>query len=47
MTSMTSNNKNQGICFNCKSIGKEKNSCTQDYLFLMDKRACAGFESAN
>jgi len=47
MTSTTPSNKDKGICFSCKSLGDDKHSCTQDYLFLVDKRTCAGFESTN
>jgi len=38
--------KDVGLCLRCKNIGKDGESCTKDYLFLIAKSACIAFESA-
>ena len=38
--------KDVGLCLRCKHLGNDGASCTQDYLFLIEKAACIAFDPA-
>ena len=47
MTSDTVGKTNVGLCLQCEFLGADKQSCTKDYLFLVDKRACVDFKPSS
>ena len=44
MTSSSLGKPNVGLCLQCQFLGADKQSCTKDCLFLVDKRACVDFK---